>query len=196
MWFVYSATCRVTERVYIGKTNNIAKRWSDHLGLARKRSTTYFHAAIRKYGHDAFEWCAFECHDTDEQAQLSEKAWIARLRSANVQLYNLTDGGDGTSGHRLSDETRARISAARQGWQFSAETRAKIGRGNAGKRRSEETKAKISASKRGAPGTPHTEEAKRKISLASSQRRHSEETRAKMSKAHFRRHRRRREGLI
>ncbi|CAB4125199.1 Nuclease associated modular domain 3 [uncultured Caudovirales phage] len=67
-------------------------------------------------------------------------------------LYNRTDGGDGTSGAILSEETRAKMSAARKGKKLSEETRAKMsavrkGRSNGceGRTHSPETKAKMVA---------------------------------------------------
>ena len=63
-------------------------------------------------------------------------------------LRNLTDGGDGMSGHIPSAEHRAKLSAALKGRTFegrvlSAEHRTKISA--AGRNRSPETRAKVSA---------------------------------------------------
>lgn len=41
-------------------------------------------------------------------------------------LHNKTNGGEGTSGTLVSDETRAKMSAARRGKKLSEETRAKM----------------------------------------------------------------------
>lgn len=52
-------------------------------------------------------------------------------------------------GHFVSEETRAKISAANLGRHFSAEHRAKIGASGMGRHASEETRVKMSASKTG-----------------------------------------------
>jgi hypothetical protein len=90
-------------------------------------------------------------------------------------LRNLTNGGEGTSGFRrpCSEETRAKISAAKKGMpvphSFSEETRAKISERNRRRVITKETRAKIG------------EANKRRVI--------SEETRAKLRKPRGKRHR-------
>ena len=97
-------------------------------------------------------------------------------------LYNMTDGGDGTSGYIPSEESRKKMSEAKKGKTPSEETRRKISeakKGNTsmlGKTHSEETRRKMSETSK---GIIHSEETKRKISDAS--KNPSEETRRKMS---------------
>lgn len=100
-------------------------------------------------------------------------------------LRNLTDGGEGSCGVVMSEETKAKISKA-----VSGENHPLYGkRGEKsywhGKTHSEETKAKMSKARSGENhhmyGKKHTEEAKAKMSRAHLGRRHSEETRKKMS---------------
>jgi hypothetical protein len=89
-------------------------------------------------------------------------------------LRNLTDGGEGTSGHVHSPETLAKISAASR--NCSPEHRAKIGAANSNP--SPETRAKLSAALK---GRKLSSEHRAKISAASSNP--SPETRAKISAA-------------
>ena len=70
-------------------------------------------------------------------------------------------------GRKLSEETKAKISAARKGKK--------------GKPHSEESKAKISAANKGKKGKPLSEEHKAKISAANKGKPLSEETKAKLS---------------
>ena len=97
-------------------------------------------------------------------------------------LYNMTDGGDGTSGYIPSEESRKKMSEAKKGKTPSEETRRKISEANKGntsmlgKTHSEETRRKMSETSK---GIIHSEETKRKISDAS--KNPSEETRRKMS---------------
>jgi len=81
----------------------------------------------------------------------------------NTQEQNISDGHKGKT---LSEETKAKMSAARKG--------------RPGKPQSEETKAKKSAALK---GRPRSDETKAKISEASKGRTHSEETKAKIGAA-------------
>ena len=89
-------------------------------------------------------------------------------------------------GRKLSEETKAKISAARKGKKgkpHSEESKAKISAANKGKKGkplSEEHKAKISAANK---GKPLSEETKAKLSASLKGREFSEETRAKLSAA-------------
>lgn len=123
-----------------------------------------------------------------------ERFWIAIHRKF-CDLTNLTDGGEGTPGHRCSPETRAKIGAASKGRPYSSETRAKMGAANKGRKRSPETRAKLSAAAKERQYSPETRakigaakkghkcspETLVKMSRASKRRKHSPEVRAKLS---------------
>ena len=56
---------------------------------------------------------------TDDEANETmgrlETGWIAYFRSMGIKLLNMTDGGEGTMGRRLSEETKQRMSEERKG---------------------------------------------------------------------------------
>lgn len=91
------------------------ERWSWHCYDAlRSRDRFVFHAAIRKHGIDAWQHEVLEAYDDQESAKSAEIRLIVEHRTffyenPNVG-YNMTKGGDGSSGVTWSDERRARCS--------------------------------------------------------------------------------------
>ena len=110
-------------------------------------------------------------------------------------LHNRTDGGDGSSGVVVSEETKRKMSKARKGKSFSEEHKRKIS--EAKKNQTEETRKKISQANSGrcyseeqrklrserAKGRKHTEETKKKMSEKRKGRVLSEETKQKIREA-------------
>jgi len=87
-------------------------------------------------------------------------------------LCNLTEGGEGTSGYKLSEETKAKMSEVKTGVSriFSDEHKENIAKGLMGhkgywdgKELSEETKAKMSAAKKGKKKGPISEKRRQAI---------------------------------
>lgn len=79
----------------------------------------------------------------------AERWWIVFGRACGWPLTNLTDGGDGLSGHVFSLEHRAKIGAARRGLIRSSEVREKIAAALRGKKRSAESIVKQLESRKG-----------------------------------------------
>lgn len=119
-------------------------------------------------------------------------AQIGRIDTGTGTLFNHTDGGDGNVGWVMSEETRAKISAANAGNNYcigrvlSEETKAKLSAANAGnnnwlgKKHSAEAKQKIGRSNKGKLlGVPKSPETRAKMSKAKQGSKVSEETKAK-----------------
>jgi len=55
---IYSITCKVNNKVYIGSSINIAKRWREHLSLLRsgKHPNQYLQHTFTKYGEESFSF--------------------------------------------------------------------------------------------------------------------------------------------
>jgi retron-type reverse transcriptase len=81
---------------------------------------------------------------------------------------------------KLSDDTKAKISAAQIGKKLSDDTKAKLSAAQKGYKHSEEAKAKMSAAKK---GKKFTAEHRAKISAAGKGKKRSDATKAKMSAA-------------
>jgi hypothetical protein len=130
---------------------------------------------------------------TESSAFETERSTISTRRADGSPLINMTAGGQGTSGHKHSPETRAliaaiaaarppehgaKISAAKRGCKFTAEHRAKIGAAGRGRTASPETRVKLAAVWR---GRHHSPEAKAKLSEALRGHPVSESSRQKMA---------------
>lgn len=148
MAIVYLATNRINGKRYVGMTGRrLAVRRSQHEREARKAtdSSPWFHAAIRKHGASNFDWMILsDCSDFDAALE-EEKRLIREIRPE----YNMSEGGRGNSGHTISPEHRAKISAARLGKPFSDEHRKNLSKAQTGKKHSAELIAKRMAPRLG-----------------------------------------------
>ena len=115
---------------------------------------------------------------------------IYYIKKYNPQ-FNFTDGGDGMTGFKHSEETRKKMSEnnARywKGKTLSEETRKKISEAKKGKTHSEETRKKMSEANKSKNnpmyGKTHSEETRKKMSEAKKGKTLSEKTRKKISES-------------
>lgn len=93
---IYKITNLITKHVYIGQSKNISTRIKLHLVSSINKSRSDFmtplHAAIRKYGVDAFDVTVLEQCQTVE-LNTKEEYWIAQYDSFH-NGYNQTAGGN------------------------------------------------------------------------------------------------------
>lgn len=171
---VYIATCAASGKRYIGLTGRtVEKRWKAHVYNALKDRQGALYAAIRLHGEGAFTVETFRSGLTREQACIVEMAMIEARGTQSPGGYNLTIGGDGANGAKLSDETKARMSAAHKARQADPELRrrtsealkgrpktaehnARVGAANAGKTPSAETREKLRQANLGKKQSPET----------------------------------------
>lgn len=120
MFYVYKITNSVNGKIYIGKTKgNADARFKKHLRIARGGKAKYFklyfalHTAINKYGSDKFIFEIIQTTDDESKAFELEKYWISKLKNGR-NMYNLTDGGEGTSGSKRTDASKKLMSLAHQ----------------------------------------------------------------------------------
>ncbi len=155
----------------------------------------FWHRVATKHGYTTE---IMESGMTEEAAFALEKHLIKTIGRRDLglgPLVNLTDGGEGMSGHVLSDETKAKMSATTTGRKLSDHHRQRISQGKKGMKFTDAHRKKLSDAKmgkpsklKGKPGTPRTEEEKANLSAKLTGITRSAETRAKMSaakKAHF-----------
>jgi hypothetical protein len=96
---------------------------------------------------------------TEEKSFEFEKYYIQLIGRKN--LCNYTDGGEGISGLKHSEETKKKIGEKSKGRKHSEEHKKKMSKSKKGKKHSELTKKKMSKSKK---GKKHSELTKKKMS--------------------------------
>lgn len=134
---------------------------------------------VNKYGLDIF---ILENNLTEEEAFELEEKYIESIGRRDLNtgtLVNMTNGGEGMMGRKLSEEHRQKISETLTGHRHPEETRQKISKARTGRKLSEEHKCKISEA---AKKRSTSEEYRRKLSEAA-KKRNTEEYRRKQSEA-------------
>jgi group I intron endonuclease len=182
---------------YIGVTSKTAQeRFKQHCKQSRKKNPCQL--AIHKYGKEnVIINILAEC-DNWELLCLAEQEAIEKFKTKSPSGYNLTDGGDGIAGFKLSDATKHKMSIAgklrmsnphereitigflRKNHPLTAESYKKISDANKGKKRSKETRDKISEK---AKGRIASEETREKLSKIHKGVLHTDEHKAKISLA-------------
>lgn len=161
-FYIYFHTKLTNDEVfYVGKGKN-NRAWS------KRNRNNYWHNTVKKYGYIIH---IVEKDLTEQQAFERETYWIQYFGKEN--LVNLTEGGDGTTGFKHSDETRLKISNAKKGHKL-----------NLGRKHSENTLKKMSEAQKGNKnnlGKKASNETRKKISQSNKGKKRSEETRKKIS---------------
>ena len=181
--YVYKITCLVTGEYYFGSSFNANSDY--YWGTGRK-----IKERIAQYGKEHFVKEILGEFDDRVEAHKKENQYIEQFRNDDKCLNQQLDRKFGTYG----EESREKIGAAERGDKnpmygkhLSDETRAKISAALRGKTLSEEHKARMSAAFRGENnpmyGKHHTDETRVRMSVAQLGKNFSEEHRAKLSAA-------------
>ena len=112
-WTVYKHTNKINGKSYIGITSRKPEdRWGANGYKYQSQKSKYlcFSKAIQKYGWDSFTHEILFTGLTKEDACKKEKELISFYNSKAPFGYNLTDGGEGTSGYEVSEEFKQRRS--------------------------------------------------------------------------------------
>jgi group I intron endonuclease len=177
---VYSIKNTVNNKEYIGlTTRTLEQRWKQHVYESNKKDSWEWNTplgnAIKKYGKDSFEVFVLEECFSETELKLKEIQFIKERKSlASENGYNLSFGGDGRLGYKLSEETKQKISQGNKGKTYTTESLEKMS--IAAKKRSVGKPSPMN-------GKKHTEESKQKIISFLTGRKQSEETKRKKSES-------------
>jgi|ERR1035437_8457487 group I intron endonuclease len=115
-FYVYKITNLVNGKIYIGKTNDIMRRWKEHINHAKAGKPYPIHRAIAKYGIDSFSKEIIGTFTDEVESLQAEIKFIAQYQSNNNEIgYNLTVGGESIVGYIFTDEAKRKISEAKKG---------------------------------------------------------------------------------
>jgi len=147
---IYKATNKVNGKVYIGQTIvGLAKRKEGHVNDSlANRDNNYFHNAISRYGKDNFTWEVLEKCCSKQELDEMEFHYIKQFDSFE-NGYNLTLGGGGMLGYKITEEHRENLSKSHMGYKHTKQQRAKISKALTGRSCSVETRKKLSVAKIG-----------------------------------------------
>lgn len=184
---IYKITNLMNNKVYIGQSTNIYKRWYDEKRLTSINK--HLKNAFTKYGIDNFSFEILE-ECSEDELNIKEKEYIERFTSFDRECgYNKTTGGDTNfrqKTHTVSKETRAKISNSKKGIMFSEEHKKNLSIARNKRVITEQQKQKLSSSlkeiyKR--ETEEHKASRKKNISEAKKGMKFSEEHKLKLSEA-------------
>lgn len=143
---IYVIQNMFNNKVYIGSTTNILRRKKEHFRRLIKGNhcNCYLQAAYNKYENllefDVLEYCEVLC------LPYMEQYWFNLTLCTNREFgYNLDKSAFNSGQHKLSDETKAKLSKAHLGKIIPRDIVEKVRQANTGQKR--ERQSKIMADK-------------------------------------------------
>lgn len=136
MGLIYLAVNKTNGKRYVGQhwSNDLEARGYRRIAGARVgKNDSYFVRALKKYGHNGFEWSVVHVEVVADKLDALEIESIEYYGSLHPNGYNLRTGG---KGGRHSEDVRKRLSESQKR------------RDPATRKHTEESKAKIAASNR------------------------------------------------
>lgn len=180
---IYLRTNTVNGKQYVGQTNDMKKRDYQWFNTNWFYAGTYITNARNKYGTENFKTEILKECDTQDELNHWEQYYIKELNTKYPNGYNLTDGGYGRSGYKMTEEQRLKMCGSGNpmydvhrfgednpwyGGHHTEETKQKLSELKKGFKHSEESKQKMSEERKGEKhwnyGNHWSEESKKKMS--------------------------------
>ena len=190
---IYKILNIVNNKVYVGSSVDIKRRWKSHLNKLKhsKHPNSHLQHAWNKYGEESFAFYIKEEVIFEDILLKREGYWQDFYKSYNNDFgYNMNRVDENGIVHH-SKETKLKISIAQQNMSKETIQNMRIAvqkrvqdpnyiNPNKGKKPSKEVRAKMSAA---AKGKKVSKETREKLSKAGKGRKQTEETKQKISKA-------------
>ena len=134
---IYLIRNKINGKCYVGlDRNGNNSRLEEHIRRSKKdKPIQLIDRKIKEYGIDNFDYLVIcECSNISELKE-REVYYIKQFNSyvGNGNGYNLTFGGDGSAGFKLTPEQIAKVRAYHKGKRFSQEHKDKISASMKGK---------------------------------------------------------------
>jgi len=174
MFYVYEHTRNDTGLVFY-----VGKGCGQRLNSLNNRNR-HWNYIVNKSG--GFKAKIISKNIDEELILLAEQERIDQLKKLGYKLCNITNGGEGISGLKHTEESKKKMSDSRKNlipYKHTKESKEKIRQANTGIVFTEERRKKISEAKKGHKMLPHVREALR---LRMKGYKHSEEVLQKMTK--------------
>ena len=141
---IYMWTCLVSNRSYIGRSQNLERRKKEFLRFGSKHyAGKAIDRARQKYSHKSmWEYQILEKCDINELCE-KERFYIEQYKTCK-NGYNENFGGEGIPGYKHSEETKRKIGLFSKTYVFTDEDKLKISRSLKGHEVLNETRKKIS----------------------------------------------------
>ena len=187
-FYCYKITNLINGKIYIGKAVNVDERWRKHKVAAKRQDSndySHLHRAMNSYGFDNFKIEVIDEFLTEEESLAAEIRYIELFDSINREIgYNLTKGGEGSSGFRHTTESRLKMSQTKKDMNLVGENNPFYGQHHTPESRQRMSEVHIEYFKDHEHpwiGRNHTDETKEKMSLSAIGREVSLETKKKIS---------------
>jgi group I intron endonuclease len=140
---VYQIKNKIDNKIYVGSTNNISKRWHTHRKKlsTNKHHSPYLQNAWNKYGEDCFIFEVLETLQSKKEMLDCEQKWLNKTLCYDKENgYNTCKVAGSPLGHKHTEEAKRKISNRMKGENhplygktLSNEHKARISSSNIGK---------------------------------------------------------------
>jgi len=105
-------------KVYIGQSINIIKRFSSYKRLIKRSIGQKLYNSFLKYGVENHKFeIIHELPIDTEQCILDtyEILYISQFKECGVEMLNLTNGGEGSTGYKHNEESKKKMKKSKEG---------------------------------------------------------------------------------